>query len=211
VKFQYDPPLLVKKVFNNFLWETSNSQILLTFDDGPNYGTTEELLELLKEKNIKALFFCLGENVSKYPGLCQRIIDEGHTIGNHTYSHKKLNETDREEIDREISRTNILLKERFNYHVKYFRPPHGRFTFSTNKILKKHKLKNVMWSLLTWDYKGDFKVVEKSISKYIKKNSIVVLHDSDKTKKILLDSVNLIIEEAKKRNYNIGEPGNCLK
>lgn len=211
MRYLYNPPWIIKRLFGNYFWESSNGQILLTFDDGPNPGTTEELLILLKEKKIKALFFCLGENVKRYPELCQKILDEGHSIGNHTYSHKKINEVSREEIDKELSLTNNLLKEICNYEIKYFRPPHGRFTFSTNKILHKHKLKNVMWSLLTWDYKGDYNVVKKSIFNYLKKNSIVVLHDSDKTKNILIDSVNLIIEEAWKRNFKIGEPTTCLK
>ncbi len=211
MKFLYVPPQIIKSTFCSFLWDTKNEEVLLTFDDGPNPGTTENLLDLLKEKNIKALFFCLGENITKHPELCKRIIEEGHTIGNHTYSHKKINTVSRKVIDAEIDRTNTLLKDKFNYDVKYFRPPHGRFTFSTNKILKKHKLVSVMWSLLTWDYKGNFNKVQKSIQNYLKNNSIVVLHDSDKTKLILQDSVNLVIEETEKRNFKIGEPVNCLK
>jgi len=211
VRYLYNPPPIIKRIFNKFLWETKNNQILLTFDDGPNPGTTERLLNLLKENNLKALFFCLGENVIRYPELCRRMIEEGHIIGNHTYSHKKLSEFNKTEADDEISKTNDLLKVKFNYEIKYFRPPHGKFTFSTCKILNRHNLTNVMWSLLTWDYKGDFGKVKKSIKKYLRKNSIVVLHDSNKTKKILLDSVNLVIEEAEKRNFKIGEPLNCLK
>lgn len=211
MRYLYNPPWIIKRLFSDFLWETSNEQILLTFDDGPNPGTTEKLLDLLKEKKVKALFFCLGENVKKYPGLCQKIIDDGHSIGNHTYTHKRINEVSKEEIDKELSLTNKLLKEEFHYEIKYFRPPHGRFTFSINKILRKHNLKNVMWSLLTWDYKGDYNVVKKSVLNCLKKNSIIVLHDSEKTKNILLDTVNLIIEEAGKRNYKIGEPSTCLK
>lgn len=211
MKFLYDPPQIIKSVFDSFLWDTKNEEVLFTFDDGPNPGTTEILLDLLKERNIKALFFCLGENIEKHPGLCRRIIEEGHTIGNHTYSHKRINKVSREVINAEIEKTNSLLKDKFNYDVKYFRPPHGRFTLSTKKILHKHNLINVMWSLLTWDYKGSFNKVQKSIRNYLKNNSIIVLHDSDKTKLILQDSVNLIVEEAQKRNLKIGDPVNCLK
>ena len=211
MKFLYDPPQILKAAFGSFLWNTKNEEVLLTFDDGPNPGTTEKLLDLLRNKNIKALFFCLGENINKHPELCKRIIEEGHTIGNHTYSHKKINEVSREVFYAEIERTNNLLKDKFNYDIKYFRPPHGRFIFSTNIILKKHNLVNVMWSLLTWDYKGNFNRVQKSIQNSLKNNSIVVLHDSDKTELILQDSVKLIIKEAEKRNFKIGEPVNCLK
>ncbi len=211
MKFLYDPPQIIKSVFDSFLWNTKNEEVLLTFDDGPNPGTTEKLLDLLKGRNIKALFFCLGENIERHPELCRRIIEEGHTIGNHTYSHKKINTVSREVINAEIEKTNAILKDKFNYDVKYFRPPHGRITFSTKKLLQKHNLINVMWSLLTWDYKGSFNKVQKSTHNYLKNNSIIVLHDSDKTKLILQDSVNLIIEEAQKRNLTIGDPINCLK
>jgi len=211
VSYLYNPPWIIKRLFGSFIWETCNNKILLTFDDGPNPGTTLKLLKLLDEQKIKALFFCLGENIVKYPELCKAIIEKGHTIGNHTYSHKKIKFLNGKEIDKEISKTSSLLEEKFNYQIKYFRPPYGRFTFCTSKMLEKHGMKNIMWSLLTWDYKGDFDVVKKSIIKCLKNNSIVVFHDSDKTKNILLESVNFIIEEVKKKNFIIGEPENCLR
>lgn len=211
MKFYYDPPKIIKLIYPNFLWNTKNGEILLTFDDGPNPETTEKLLELLKVNNIKALFFCLGENVTKYTELCKKIIDDGHAIGNHTFSHKKINEVSKKEIIEEIKKTNNLLKEKHNYQIKYFRPPHGRITLATTKIMNEVNLVNVMWSLLTWDYKGNFRTVKKSIVNYLKNNSIVVMHDSNKTKNILLDSVNILIDEVKKNNYKFGEPENCLK
>jgi len=211
VKYLYDPPKVIKLIYSNFLWNTKNNEILLTFDDGPNPETTEKLLELLKVSNIKALFFCLGENVKKYPDLCQRIIDDGHTVGNHTFSHKRINEVSKNEIIEEIRNINILLSELFDYQIKYFRPPHGRITLATTKIMNEVKLVNVMWSLLTWDYKGNYKTVKKSITKYLRNNSIVVMHDSNKTKNIFIDSVRLLVDEVKKNNYKFGESENCLK
>jgi len=211
VKYLYDPPKFIKLIYPNFLWNTKNEEILLTFDDGPNPETTDKLLEFLKDNKIKALFFCLGENVKRYPDLCKRIIDNGHTVGNHTFSHKKINEVSKKEIIEEIKKTNNLISKKFNYRVNYFRPPHGRITLATTKIMDEVKLKNVMWSLLTWDYKGNFKTVKKSITKYLKNNSIVVMHDSNKTKNILMDSVGLLVDEVKKNNYKFGEPENCLR
>lgn len=211
MKFHYDPPKIIKLIFSNFLWNTKNGEILLTFDDGPNPGTTEKLLELLKVNNIKALFFCLGENVSKYPELCRKIIDDGHTIGNHTFSHKKFSEVSKNEIIEEIKKINSLLSEKFNYQIKYFRPPYGRFNFATSKIMKEMNLVNVMWSLLTYDFEGKIEIVKMAVTKYLKNNSIVVFHDSNKTKNLLLDSVKFLIDEVEKNKYKFGEPENCLK
>jgi len=193
------------------LWETSNNKILLTLDDGPNPGTTELILKKLNEHNIKALFFCIGKNVKSSPELSNQILSEGHTIGNHTFNHKRITNINSIEFKDEIDSFNSLLKEKFNHEVKYFRPPYGRFNYSTNKIIKNRNLKNIMWSLLTYDYKNDFNIVKFSIKKHLKNNSIIVLHDSMKTKDIILDSISLIIDEAAAKGFEIGEPDGCLK
>lgn len=211
LKYLYNPPLLIKKIYSNCLWETSNNKILLTLDDGPNPGTTELILKKLNEHNIKALFFCIGKNVQSSPELSNQILSEGHTIGNHTFNHKRITNINSIEFKDEIDSFNSLLKEKFNHEVKYFRPPYGRFNYSTNKIIKNRNLKNIMWSLLTYDYKNDFNIVKFSIKKHLKNNSIIVLHDSMKTKDIILDSISLIIDEAAAKDFEIGEPDGCLK
>jgi len=193
------------------LWETSNNKILLTLDDGPNPGTTELILKKLNEHNIKALFFCIGKNVQSSPELSNQILSEGHTIGNHTFNHKRITNINSIEFKDEIDSFNSLLKEKFNHEVKYFRPPYGRFNYSTNKIIKNRNLKNIMWSLLTYDYKNDFNIVKFSIKKHLKNNSIIVLHDGMKSKVIILDSISLIIDEAAAKDFEIGEPDGCLK
>ena len=100
MKFQYNPPLIIKKLFKEFLWKTSNNRILLTFDDGPNPGITDKILLALNELKIKALIFCIGENIKRNNELVNQILDEGHTIGNHTYYHKVLISLNRKESDR---------------------------------------------------------------------------------------------------------------
>jgi peptidoglycan-N-acetylglucosamine deacetylase len=145
MKYLYNPPIILKKIFNDFRWNTSNGKILLTFDDGPNIGTTEIILKKLSDENIKALFFCVGDNVQKYPEVAKQIKDEGHSFGNHTYNHKILKSVSIEEKEYQISLVNKLFEEKFNLKLKYFRPPHGKYQLSTSSLLKKHKLKNVMW------------------------------------------------------------------
>ncbi len=210
MKYLYNPPLILKKIFNDFSWNTSNGKVLLTFDDGPNPDTTEIILKKLSDEKIKALFFCVGENAQKYPELIKEIKDEGHAFGNHTFNHKILNQISSEEKDFQISSVNKIFIDQFSIKLKYFRPSHGRFQLSTSSLLKKHKLKNVMWSLLTYDYKNDLSIVKFAVEKYLKHNSIIVLHDSNKSKNIILDSISIIADEVRKRNYQFGEADECL-
>jgi peptidoglycan/xylan/chitin deacetylase (PgdA/CDA1 family) len=210
LKFTYNPPGILKKIFSDYYWNTSNGKILLTFDDGPILETTEIILQQLSKHKVKAMFFCVGDNIRKYPSLVKEMIGEGHTIGNHTYNHKILRTLTSEEKTHQIESLNKMMEDQFDYTVKFFRPPHGKFQITTDSLLKKLKLKNVMWSLLTYDYKNNIEVVKFAVKNYLSNNSIVVLHDSMKSKEIISDSINFIIEEAKRRNYTIGEPKECL-
>lgn len=210
MKYLYNPPVLLKKIFNDFSWNTINQKVLLTFDDGPNPGTTEVILKKLSDEKIKVLFFCVGNNVQKYPELVNQIKAEGHSFGNHTFNHKTLNKLSIEEKVQEIFSVNKLFQEKFNIKIKYFRPPHGRFQLSTDRLLKKFGLKNVMWSLLTYDYKNDLSIVKFAVEKYLKQNSIIVLHDSKKSKEIINDSISFIADEVRKNNYQFGEANECL-
>ncbi len=210
-KYLYNPPRIVKNIFSDFIWETKNNKILLTFDDGPFPETTEVILKYLNEQKIKAALFCVGENCQKYPELISSLINDNHLIANHTFHHKKINKLNKIERDSEIDSFNKLMSEKYNYEVKYFRPPHGRFNFSTSKFLREKKLKNVMWSLLTYDYKNDIKLVKFAVQNFLKQNSIIVLHDSVKSKNIIIDSIKIILDEAAKNGFEIGEPAECLK
>ncbi|HMN18604.1 MAG TPA: polysaccharide deacetylase family protein [Ignavibacteriaceae bacterium] len=210
MKYLYDPPGLLKSMFSEFYWNTTNNKVLLTFDDGPNPETTEIILKRLEEENVKSLFFCVGENVKKYTSLAKQILANGHSIGNHSFNHKILNKISVDEKSFQIKETNKIVKENLGYNIKYFRPAHGRFQLSTASILKEHNLQGVMWSLLTYDYKNDLEVVKFAVKKYLRNNSIIVLHDSMKPKNIILDSINIIIDEVRNRNYQLGAADECL-
>ena len=211
MKYSYDPPDIIKKLFNVFQWNSKNDKILFTFDDGPIPEVTPGILDFLNKNKIKALFFCVGNNINKNSGLVKDIISENHTIGNHTFNHKRLTRLKEEEIQKEITDFNIILKEKYNYDVKYFRPPHGRFNKSVVSQINKANLEPVMWSLLTGDYKNDINLVKFGISKYLRSNSIIVLHDSLKSKDIIIDSLKFILEKINEKNYRIGEPSECLR
>ena len=210
MKSQYDPPFILKQIFPEFRWESRVDKILLTFDDGPVSGNTEKILRKLNDFRIKAVFFCVGNNILKNSSLASEILNEGHIIGNHTFNHVKLTLPGFDNYN-EIDRFNELAKDKLGIEVQYFRPPHGRFTPSTGKLLKKRNLTNVMWSLLTYDFKGNSSLVKKSVVKYLKNNSIIVLHDSLKSRDIILDSINFIVDEISGKGFIFGEPAECLK
>ena len=210
MKYQYDPPFILKQILPDFQWDSRVDKILLTFDDGPVSGITDNILIKLNDFNIKAAFFCVGNNILKNSSLASEILKEGHIIGNHTFNHSRLTSPEFDDYA-EIDRFNELAKEKLGYEVKYFRPPHGRFNLSTGKLLKKKKLTNVMWSLLTYDFRGNPSLVKNSVVRYLKKNSIIVLHDSLKSRDIILDSISFIADEVSGKGFRFGEPAECLK
>ena len=211
MKYTYNPPFLVKRVFSSYQWDSNTNKILITFDDGPIPETTPLILKKLAAFDIKAAFFCVGENIKRYPDLYRRINDEGHLICNHTYNHRIISKLKRSEATEQIKKFNNLIKEMRGQDVLYFRPPHGKFKLSTSSMLREMKLQAVMWSLLTYDYQNDINVVKFAIRKYLRKNSIVVLHDSIKSKDIIEESISYLVEESSRKGFEIGVPAECLR
>ena len=198
-------------MFKEFYWQTSNNKILLTFDDGPNPGNTEDILNTLSELKLKALFFCVGENVQNQKELVQSILLESHTIGNHTFSHRIITKVNYVDALNEIDNFNSLMKTDHNYNVKFFRPPFGRINFSTAKLMNKTGLKCVMWNLLTYDYKKDLKKVKFAVDNYLQENSIIVLHDNLKSKDFIVESIKYIADSADKKGFEFGSADECLR
>ena len=210
IKYLYNPPLPVKFLFKEFAWNSVSGQILFTFDDGPVAGNTEGILKKLDELKFKAIFFCVGNNVRYNRSLINEILVEGHTIGNHTMNHKVLTRAGLPEMIEEIIPFNKIMEDEFGYKVDYFRPPHGKFNLKLRSYLNYIDLKCVMWSLLTYDYKNNIDEVKKSL-KHLKGNSIIVLHDSLKSKEVIIAAIDLISESILSNNFSVGTPPECLK
>lgn len=211
-KYYYVPPLIVRKLVRNVIWESSVNKVLLTFDDSPNPETTEKILKFLNSNNIKACFFCVGKNVIKYPDLLSDIISEGHTIGSHTYDHFILTRLAKDDIKLQLDLNSSLIEEKCGVKPKFFRPPYGRFlSMPLMKYISEKHLKLVMWTLLTYDFTSDFDVVKKTIKRYTRSNSILVFHDNSKTNGIIIDSLKYAIDHINNKNFIIGDPTECLK
>ncbi len=217
MKYKYCPPFIIQKLIYGSRWSSTNpadgsgSKILLTFDDGPNPGSSELILSALENNKLKAVMFCVGDNIIKYPELTNEMIRAGHNLANHTFNHKQLPQISLKEADEQIGSFNRIIEENHGYKAQYFRPPYGKLSWKLPRLLKKHNLKNVMWSLMPFDFTNDLTLVKSVIKKYLKKDSLINLHDSNKSKDIIVDTINFIIDEADRRGFKIGEPAECLR
>lgn len=211
MKFMYDPSTLGRLIFPNVVWNSPVNKILLTIDDSPNPDSTPEVFNLLDTYKIKSIFFCVGDAVTKFPGLVDEIMQRGHIIGNHGFTHRKLLFKDEDSIKTEISNTNKAIQQAASKTPEFFRPPYGRLSPRIVKITGQHGLKTMMWSLLTYDYKNDSKIVKFALDKYLRSNSVIVFHDRPGNKNILYDSINYLIEKSNSKGFQIGDPHECLK
>lgn len=176
-------PRFIQRLYPERVWAFSHvkDSVFLTFDDGPIPEVTPWVLDELKKHNAKATFFCIGENVQKYPEIYKRILSEGHSVGNHTFNHLKG-------INTETSKyiENTLLAEKL-IDSKLFRPPYGKITSKQAKILQNKGFKIVMWNVLSYDYDGNISEEKclQNVLKNTKPGSVVVFHDSLKAEKNL--------------------------
>lgn len=194
-------PFWLQKIYKSCVWKvkTNEKHIFLTFDDGPHPLWTPFVLEQLKKYNAKATFFCIGENIQKFPEVYQRIIDDGHAAGNHTYNHLNgWKNTD------EIYVENVMKAQEF-FKSNLFRPPYGKIKFSQLRKIKTidPNITTVMWSKLS----GDFDVRLSGEQCYlnavrnIHNGDIVVFHDSEKAKDRLIIALPMVLENLSKQGF----------
>lgn len=155
--------------------EAEIRKIAITFDDGPHPSYTAQLLDGLKERGIHATFFVTGEHAEANPEIIKRMQEEGHLIGNHTYSHIQLTEKNREIFREELIRTNEIIEEITGEEVQYVRPPYGSWDKSFEKELNMFP---VLWNVdpLDWCSKNVACITRKIVSK-AEENDIILMHD----------------------------------
>ena len=204
-------PWIVKKLYSNYVWNMNKNDkiIYLTFDDGPHPTITNFVLDILKKHNAKASFFCIGKNVELYFDVYNRIINEGHTVGNHTQNHLKGWQT-KDEIylkDIEQAATNI--------DSKLFRPPYGRITKFQSSLLIEQGYKVIMWDVLSGDF--DINLSKEKCAENVLLNatngSIIVFHDSEKAKERIEYALPKVLEYFSNlgyefKNLNLAELNN---
>lgn len=176
--------------------------LYLTFDEGYEAGYTSKILDTLKENKVPATFFITAHYVNTEPELVERMIKEGHIVGNHTVNHKCLPEISDEEIKKEVMQLHQAIYEKFNYEMKYIRPPKGEFSERSLQTTNSLGYKNVMWSFAYQDWNEKKQPSEEEAKKKIIENfhngEIILLHGNSKTNTNVLDT---IIKEAKNMEY----------
>lgn len=189
----FKTPYIFRWIFPRKVWGVSSSnKVYLTFDDGPTTNLTSWILNELEKENIKATFFCVGENAKHYPQLMDEMKSKGHVVGNHTMRHENGNKTSKQDYLKSIEEAELFTSKTL------FRPPYGRLPINYIKPIRK-KYKIIMWSWLSYDY--DQKVSEEKIiakANKIKAGDILVLHDNLKVEnrlKIILPQIIKIVKE----------------
>ena len=195
-------PWLLKKLYPPLIWNKSrnNHSIYLTFDDGPIPIVTPFVLNILKQYNAKATFFCIGDNVNKHPDVFEQVKSAGHSIGNHTYNHLKGWKTD------DKTYFDNFMKADDQLYTNLFRPPYGRIKKTQIKLLKEAKpgLKIIMWDVLSGDFDINLKpeACLQNVLKHTENGSIVVFHDSLKAFDRLEYVLPRAMEEWSKMGYS---------
>tara|TARA_Y100001978_G_scaffold195267_1_gene203311 strand:- start:114 stop:728 length:615 start_codon:yes stop_codon:yes gene_type:complete len=194
-------PKFLTYLFSSLVWKIPNDKktVYLTFDDGPTEKVTRKILEVLKNENVKASFFCVGKNVEKYPDLFTCIKEEGHAIGNHTNTHLNGWKTNKKQYLEDVEEADKLIKSNL------FRPPYGKLNWRSKRNLQR-KYKIVMWDIAGGDFDPylSIKDVVKNIINNVNTGSIVVLHDNQKFMSKTIEALPIIIKELKAKKYRFG-------
>lgn len=172
----------MRALYPSFVWRKSSDEkkIYLTFDDGPISEVTEFVLETLEKYNAQATFFCIGDNISKYPKIFQKILNDGHSVGNHTFNHLRGWATEDVTYLENVVKCQTEI-QRNGHHTKLFRPPYGRIKRKqANSLLTDYEI--VMWDVLSGDFSQNLspETILKKTIKHTEAGSIVLFHDSIK-------------------------------
>jgi len=191
-------PKWITSMFPSAIWciPTGEEVLYLTFDDGPVPEVTPHILAILRKYNLKATFFCVGENVSKYPEIFNQIKEDGHSVGNHTQNHLRGFKTSNQAYTENIEKANHLIKSNM------FRPPHGTLNPTQYQtIIQKYKL--VMWDVVSCDYDPKLTPEKcfKNVVDFVKDGSIITFHDSIKAKNNVLSALPSTIEYLLGKGY----------
>ena len=193
-------PEIAKKIFPKLKWDEKSEEktVYLTFDDGPTPGVTRWVLDQLSEYDAKATFFCLGKNVELYPSIFEKILKEGHAVGNHTYNHLDSWKASRKFFLEDIERCDQV------FSSKYFRPPYGKLKPGIRTVIRE-KYEIVMWDVMAYDFDQSISSEQclSNVLDNVKTGSIIVLHDSIKAEKHIRYALPKILKEFSRRGLKM--------
>ena len=179
--------------------KTDEKTIYLTFDDGPHPLITPKVLEILRKYNAKATFFCIGNNVKKYPETLELIKREGHSVGSHTFNHENGWKTKTDDYVKSFQASNELI------HSNLFRPPHGKIKYSELKKLQtsNSKLQTIAWTVIAydWDHALSPENVYQNVIKNASNGSIVTFHDSLKAYNNMISALPRVLDYYSQKGF----------
>ena len=195
-------PFFIPSLYPNRIWKgpSLEQKITLTFDDGPVPGITDWVLEELAKRDMKAMFFMVGDNVRKHPALAQEVVAAGHQLGNHTYHHLSGWKTSTQAYLTDVTACDAILSDTVGETPRFFRPPYGWMSQGQAKGIESTK-RIVMWNLLSYDF--DWSVSSENLIRACTARTapgtIIVFHDQQKTQaqlmKVLPDYLDFLVGE----------------
>lgn len=192
-------PRMVTWLFPKRVWRipTTQKELYLSFDDGPDPRITPMVLDMLAAHGAKASFFCIGDRVKRFPEIYQRILDEGHAVGNHTFHHLNGWKTNDADYLANVHEASQSIESRL------FRPPYGRMKGSQASAITGKEFKIIMWTVLSGDY--DTKLSSDECARRVLDNIapgfIHLFHDSEKAEKNMLPALGKLLETSIKQGF----------
>ena len=182
--------------------ETAKKQVALTFDDGPHPTLTPKILEILARYNVPATFFMVGQNIFYYPEAARAVIDAGHEVGNHTFTHPHIATLNEKGIFEEIGKCEDALEELCEYRPHLLRTPQGALTPSLERCLLEDDYILVLWSIDTrdWDNKSTASIV-KAVLERVSSGDIILMHDYISYNSKTPEALEQIVPELLSRGY----------
>lgn len=231
ISLLYQIPSCLQRLYRGVVWRADQAPYLpsasfplkgqgaslyLTFDDGPIPEMTPRILEILREKQVKATFFCVGDNVRKYPELLEAILADGHSVGNHTFHHLPGLQTSTEQYLRDVVAAEEIINRALPDNQSgsarqsiglcpLFRPPYGRMRPSQKRELLRQGYTIVLWDVLTHDYNPRYSTdkLVRIVRQYTRPGSVVVFHDSLRSGERMLRALPLVIDFWRSEGYDL--------
>ncbi len=185
-----------------YSWNRSDKKIAITFDDGPHPIHTPEILDILKEYNVRATFFVIGQNIEYWGELVKREAEEGHEIGNHTFSHRNLQDLTKEQICEEIEGTEKAILERTQTETHLLRPPEGKVGQSLCGLAYEKEYTVVCWSIDTRDWAHTpTETIVQNVLASVEGGDIILFHDFVSGQSPTPDALRVILPALIKEGY----------
>lgn len=195
-------PNWVSKIWPSLLWQMpgNKGEVYISFDDGPHPTVTPWVLETLQHYHAKASFFCIGDNVKKYPSVYQQVMEAGHSIGNHTYSHSNAWHVSKNQYLQDIQDAAKVINS------DLFRPPYGKISpWLAKSILRQTNVKKiVMWTVLSADFDTQIssEQVVNNVINNVQPGSIIVFHDSEKAFPHLQKALPALLQHCQEKKWS---------